>query len=288
MKIPLLAVALGLCLISSSIPAQQPEASQEPGATAPPPSDEDLLAQLAGDSPSRLQALRYTGPRLREVPAQFYPAMTACADDPDVRVRRAVVTQIGQYMVWSPAEDKPQDQRAIQFLLLRTHDKDYRVRYNCVYYGLSTIRDKSDAVIDRLLDIVLMKKRHEPLSVYGRVKWGCRAVAEKTGQRIQKRLDELDPHAASDARMLATLHYDLTKSFPQHLDRFNDTGRFVLIFHVVPPFVPNDEREIEQRLRSRLGSEFPIEQLEIGLAEGDFAARFSLRGCTTTPPRSTS
>lgn len=242
------------------------------------PSNQQLLAGLAGDSAARLKSLRYSGWKLWEAPDKFYPAVTACIADSDPVVRRAVVTQIGQFMVWNPGENNQQSAEAIEFLLEHSHDDDPRTRYNCVYYGLSTVREKSDAVIDRLLELMVGPQDPHHNSLSGRVKWGLQSTAARAALRIQAKIDSLDVQDVRGAKMLSILHHQLTDRFPQRLRRFQDDGAAMIVFTTEPAFIAKDAADVENRMRQLCGDAIPVDQLDVGLIQGDYQGVLLISG----------
>lgn len=91
-----------------------------------------------------------------------------CAEDPSPAVRRLVARMVGQRWIWSIPEPDP-DAVALAMALSRDPDRD--VRYDAVYFGLSTLPRKSERIVRRLLEIAFEDR--EP-NLYGRIAWGMR------------------------------------------------------------------------------------------------------------------
>lgn len=100
---------------------------------------------------------------------EFIPAFAASASDDSAKVRNLTAVQIGGTWIWG---QKNQPQEAIDLILKLSNDTDRQVRYNAVYYGLSTIREKSDKVIKRLLEMALTDRE---ANLYHRIAWGLQS-----------------------------------------------------------------------------------------------------------------
>lgn len=120
----------------------------------------------------------------------FLQAFAACAQDADASVRRDVVRTVGQQWVWSAEE---QHVLAIDLMLKMSHDADEQVRYDAVYYGLSTVREAREEVVRRLLDMHMFGP---VMDVQGRIQWGL------TGKEaVVAKLLEQDLISTDDARV---------------------------------------------------------------------------------------
>lgn len=127
---------------------------------------------------SFLEALQSEGENRSE---QALERLLRLAKDDEPEVRRLAATQLGSHFVWHSGRQEP---RAIETLLALSRDPDRSVRYNAVYFGLSVVREKSDAVADRLIEIALTDREH---NMRGRIAWGlrnCPAARERLRQRV--------------------------------------------------------------------------------------------------------
>jgi len=77
--------------------------------------------------------------------------MAQLAQDSDSKVREQVAILVGSCWI---LEAKPQNAKAIEVMLRLSKDKDLGVRNAAVYYGLSVVKNKSDEVIKRLVDMI--------------------------------------------------------------------------------------------------------------------------------------
>ncbi len=134
----------------------------------------------------------------------FLPAFESCAEDPDSRVRKLVATVVGSRWIW---EAKEQNATAVELMMSLSRDEDRSTRYNAVYFGLSTVRKKSLAVVRRLIELAVNDLNSDLL---GRVQWSLRQDHE-TAEPI---LDELLQSAPVDAseRAKAAYQFILGKS----------------------------------------------------------------------------
>lgn len=201
-----------------------------------------------GDSEARRAIIRelFAEPKkLLEMDDAFLDAFISCADDPDASVQHTAHALIGERWIWKGGE---QDPRAIEFLLEQSQKENEKIRYACVYYGLSTVHPMSDDVIDRLIELAVSKDKHESKSVFGRVLWGFRGNAQRAGSRIQTYIDRHDGTDSSTAIRAINLYLELTGNVPSGLERFADTGTYKIYFAPQPPFLPKSEDELKQRV----------------------------------------
>jgi hypothetical protein len=150
-----------------------------------------------GSSPERGQALdKILRDRIGLImDDSFLSAFAACARDVDARVRNQAVIITGDTWVWSA---RKQNDEAIQLMLQLSHDPDRRVRYNAVYYGLSTVQNKSEAVLRRLVEMLF--KDGENSDIAGRINWGLtfgrRSLPEQVPMIVAEYVTDPDPKIA--------------------------------------------------------------------------------------------
>jgi len=85
-------------------------------------------------------------------------------------------------------------------MLKLSRDPDRRVRYDAVYYGLSTVRNKEEKVVRRLVEMAL--ESADP-NLTQRVWWGLREDKDLTRQLLEEFQKSPDPQQASAARQAA-------------------------------------------------------------------------------------
>ncbi|MBP8304839.1 MAG: M48 family metalloprotease, partial [Phycisphaerae bacterium] len=135
----------------------------------------------------------------------FLEAMEACAKDPDRRVRNEVARTAGGRWVWNAQEHSP---RAVALMRVLAADEDRDVRYNAVYFGLSTVRQKDQAVIGQLVDMAL--KDREP-NLYGRIVWGLKGLNAEQQGWLKELLLERAGRTSTSPEEKASI-YDLYKA----------------------------------------------------------------------------
>ncbi len=123
----------------------------------------------------------------------FLPAFAKSAEDPNPKVRNSATIVAGGYWIWWRTEQHPD---AVKLMLRMSKDADRDVRYNAVYYGLSTVREKDDAVIERLIELAC-DDRQSDLS---RIQWGLSGDRERTKSILLKLLGGSDLHRAEQVR----------------------------------------------------------------------------------------
>ena len=146
-------------------------------------------ALVEGDSASRRKLfdfIRADGIMLI-MDDSFIAAYKACAADPDFKIRNDVAIAAGYKWVWSA---RVQSDEVIDLMLTLSKDKNSKVRFNAVYYGLSTVRQKSDKVIERLLEMAF----EPPISdMYEhRIIWALKRDQTRVSKMLQKYLKSED------------------------------------------------------------------------------------------------
>ena len=156
---------------------------------------------LKGDSKTREQILRlFWSQGLGELmDDSFLEAFQTAAEDSNPGVRRYVAKIAGNRWVWSGDGNL----EAIELMLKLSADEDRDVRYNAVYHGLSTIRNKSEVVIRRLIELALAD--HEN-NLYGRIVWGLREPARTDSELLKQILFEQFERAKSDWHHKASVY----------------------------------------------------------------------------------
>ncbi len=204
---------------------------------------------LTGDSDARYRALSALTPLLRAAGGPMFlddsllPVLLAASTDPDRRVRNEVVRTVGGRWVWSAPQ---QDPNAIELMLKLSTDSDRDVRYNAVYYGLSVVRDKSETVVRRLVEMALAD--HEN-NLYGRIVWGLRGFSKGPPDVVGRVLAEEFGRAKTDvhrAASVCSLYRDVLEKDPpeewglaQIRQRYPQ-DLFVLAVSAREPFRPKD------------------------------------------------
>lgn len=155
-------------------------------------------ALAEGDSTERKAALEAI---MRERLAlimddSFLDAFAKCAEDDSAKNRNTATIIAGDKWVWSAKEQHPD---AIALMLKLSRDSDREVRYNSVYYGLSTVRNKDDAVIGRMLEMATEEKGSD---LKQRIFWGLKGDKEKVLRILEQHIGGTDLQKAEWARAL--------------------------------------------------------------------------------------
>jgi hypothetical protein len=106
-------------------------------------------------------------------------------------------------------------------MLQLSHDEDRATRDEALYFGLSTVRDKQEPVIRRLIEIALAS--HNP-NVYGRATWGIKGFGTDPA-RVEKVMADFINGPFADAHAAASvyfLHQDLLDREPPNASDFAD------------------------------------------------------------------
>jgi hypothetical protein len=114
---------------------------------------------------------------------RFLPAYAACATDKLWQVRNDVARQVGQRWVWGA---KTNNADAINIMLRLSHDPNREVRESAVYFGLSTVADKDERVIRRLVELAIEDEEENPSGNFGRIVWGLRADRERAARILEE------------------------------------------------------------------------------------------------------
>ncbi|MBN2127899.1 MAG: right-handed parallel beta-helix repeat-containing protein [Sedimentisphaerales bacterium] len=171
----------------------------------------------------------------------FVPAFQACGADPDRKVRNEVARMAGGRWVWGAQE---QDPNAIALMLELASDKVRDVRYNAVYYGLSVVRDKTEPVVRRLVELALSD--HEN-NLYGRIVWGLKGPMRASPEPFEKVLAEYLNASESNDHLAASvylLYRDVLQKEPPaawNLARIKQQypdDLFTITFSAKEPFAP--------------------------------------------------
>jgi len=150
----------------------------------------------------------------------FIPAFAACVRDIDARVRSQAVIVAGYNWVWNA---KQQSRAVIDIMLQSSYDPAPEVRYNAVYYGLSTIHEKSDAVVHRLMEMTFHEDEHSDLP--SRISWGLmygrKTMPQNAISVAAKYLKDPDPKIAARAASWYRVHL---RSAPPTVNEVETSG----------------------------------------------------------------
>lgn len=126
----------------------------------------------------------------------FIDAFARCALDQSPEVRSLVAKIVGNTWIW---QAKDQSSEALELLFNLSHDTQAQVRYDVVYYGLSTARSKSNVILHRLVEMAL---EPEDAPSRSRILWGLRPDKEEALRVIAEYLADSDEKRAQAAEQL--------------------------------------------------------------------------------------
>jgi hypothetical protein len=236
-----------------------------------------LVRQLTeGDHAERLAGLKQVGPYLDRHPDVLLPAMMECARESSPPLRAAAINIIGQQMIWV---EGPQNRAAIEFALEMSRDADPEVRHSCVYFCLSTVRDKSQRIVDRLIELACESEsayRRE----FVRVAWCLRAQQEFAAKRIEAYLDRQDDRAELSPVVAGELYRQLTGRIPARFERFAQQGEFFVLVNLALPLHPKTPDDVVRIMRKEIGGEASAMDIRgaVSVKDGDAGALIRVRG----------
>lgn len=175
----------------------------------------------------------------------FIPAFAASATDPDSDVRRSATIITGSTWIWHSGKQSP---AAIDLMMRLSRDNDRDVRYNALYYGLSTIRARSDAVIERMLELLFLDGMDHG-SVRGRITWGLRDQKPATARVLSKWINGSDPIRALFAYGFHLHFIGAQPELPASLTDLIEKPDYHVAFAIAMPPIPDDDDSNFTRLR---------------------------------------
>lgn len=194
----------------------------------------------------------------------FVPAFVAAAEDPNPDFRAELISSVGSRLVWSGS----QSPEAVETMLKLSRDHDRRVRYNAVYYGLSTVTAPNRDVIRRLIEIGL--EDHEP-NLYQRCVWGLKHHLDSDGAAIvDKVLAEFYTPPVGNMRTAvaaATMREGALGAPPQlneklaaQIDAEYPRDLYILSVHAQQPYAPTTA-ELWKEIQSTVPQELRPEKV---------------------------
>ncbi len=99
-------------------------------------------------------------------------ALTKCAAEASPIVQAQLCKTALNRFIWSAKE---QDPRMIAIAIKLAGNRDHEVRYNAIYYGLSTVREQSDDTIKAMLAAAAMEDDYDG-NLHGRIAWALKRV----------------------------------------------------------------------------------------------------------------
>jgi hypothetical protein len=194
----------------------------------------------------------------------FLPALQAAAADPNPDVRQNVARITGLRWVLSGQKEGA---NALALMLQLAGDGDRYVRYQAVYYGLSGMRDKTEPVVRRLMELALADHEY---NLYGRIVWGLHGFSKDTSDIVAKILTEHLGRAKTDVHHAASvygLHREVLEKEPPadwglaHVRQQYPEDLFVLPVSAREPLQPKDTDALWSELVRALPTGITAERL---------------------------
>lgn len=153
-----------------------------------------------------------------------------------------------------------------------------------MYFGLSTVIDKSEPVVRRLIEMAMAD--HDS-NLYGRIVWGLKGPLQAAPESVARILAEQLDRAKSDLRHAASiyaLYRDVLEKEPPsewNLARIKDRypeDLFAIPFSAKEPFKPQDDDALWNEFSQSLPQGVTAERLPNWRRRGEIACIAKVRG----------
>jgi hypothetical protein len=118
----------------------------------------------------------------------FIGAFAAAAGDQDATVRKSVAVITGTRWIWNQPNQLAE---AIELMLRLSRDPVREVRYDAMYYGLSTLRNRSDEAVERMIEMT-MQDGMDNQDFRQRIIWGLREERTTARRVLEKWMSGID------------------------------------------------------------------------------------------------
>ncbi|MDH5493645.1 MAG: hypothetical protein OEY14_16950 [Myxococcales bacterium] len=164
-----------------------------------------------GDGPARLELLRRIRSEnlTRDMNDSYLADFAVAAGDADPKVRAELTRTVGRHWIWGAGLHRVSDP-AVDLMLRLSRDPEPDVRYQAVYYGLSTYRGEREDVLDRKLEMLL-----DPSEVrnHGRLIWSLHRGDERLAARLETLMRGESRSAAQAAYQLYRTVFEARPDF---------------------------------------------------------------------------
>lgn len=143
-----------------------------------------------------------------EVDESYLPGFTVCSDDSALPVRSVAAQLLGRHFVQGKETPNPE---AVELLIKLSRDESSDVRYNAVYHGLTQIKDKSDDILNLLIDMAATQREQ---SLYDRIAESLENARERVAGILDRKLRDGDNIAIFE------IYEDLTGRKPAQADKY--------------------------------------------------------------------
>jgi len=138
------------------------------------------------------------------------PGFKACSDDLAIPVRSVTAHLLGEHFVAGEETPNPE---AVELLIKLAKDKSPDVRYSAVYHGITQIQNKSDEIVELLIDVASTNREQ---GLYERIVQSLEKNKEQVVQILDKRLAE------GDNITIYEIYKDLTGKQPPYAEKYLD------------------------------------------------------------------
>lgn len=168
-----------------------------------------------GNSTTRLELLRRIRSEnlTRDMDDSYLADFAVAAGDVDPKVREQLMITMGGHWIWGAGLHRVSDP-AVDLMLHLSRDSVPDVRYQAVYYGLSTYRGEREDVLDRKLEMLLDSTEARN---HDRLIWSL----GKGDERLAARLDTL---LRGESRVAAQAAYQLYRTVFEERPSFTPEG----------------------------------------------------------------
>ncbi len=211
-----------VCAEDSAVPTPSPATNTPPAATNKPPTATNTptapstisIQEMLVMGPPQLKlhslAMITQGNLPGEVDESYLPGLKVCSEDSALPVRSVTARLLGEYFIQGKANPNPE---AIELLIKLSKDESSDVRYNAVYYGLTQVEDKSDEIINCLIDIATSDREQ---MLYERIAESLQKNHEKVTSILNQKLEDENNIAIYE------IYEDLTGQKPTNADKYLD------------------------------------------------------------------
>jgi hypothetical protein len=176
--------------------------------TAPTITVQEMLVSGPPQLKLHSLAMMTQGNVKEEIDESFLPGLKACAEDKILPLRSVSARLLGEHFVKGKPSPNPQ---AVELLVKLAQDETADVRFNAVYYGLSQIQNKSEEVINLLIDIASKDRKQ---SLYDHIVTSLEPDRERVTQALDRKM--------ADSANIAyyEIYKDLTGKKPANAEKY--------------------------------------------------------------------
>jgi len=169
---------------------------------------QDML--VTGPSNMKLYSLAMItqGKQEGDIDSSYLPGFAVCAADPALPIRSVTARLLGQHYV--EGKETP-DPEAVALLIKLARDTAEDVQYNAVYFGLARMKNKSDEILNLMIDVAAANREQ---GLYDRITQSLNDDRDRLIAILDRRLEE-----GNDIAMYE-IYEDLTGKKPVNADKY--------------------------------------------------------------------